>query len=169
MSLALNVKKTECMVISKKSSNPECNLVSKGKQIKQVTKFKYLGYLITSDGSCTSEVSKRIAMAKNETNTGSISIPIRVAALSNLDKQGTNELFFTTLAGYGGKDEAAAEREADKAMRPSSHQIGPSIADFHSNPRQKSLGGSQGEFLETEPSTPCLPPNRPLFLDISSL
>ncbi|GFN87952.1 RNA-directed DNA polymerase from mobile element jockey [Plakobranchus ocellatus] len=39
--LSLNVKKTECMVISKKSSNPKCNLVSKGKQIKQVTKFKY--------------------------------------------------------------------------------------------------------------------------------
>ncbi|GFN87130.1 U2 small nuclear ribonucleoprotein a'-like [Plakobranchus ocellatus] len=53
------------MVISKKSSNPKCNLVSKGQKIKQVTKFKYLGYLITSDGRCTSEISKRIAMAKD--------------------------------------------------------------------------------------------------------
>ncbi|GFO04706.1 retrovirus-related pol polyprotein line-1 [Plakobranchus ocellatus] len=63
MGLSLNVKKTECMVISKKSSNPKCNLVSKGEKIKQVTKFKHLGYLITSDGRCTSEISKRIAMA----------------------------------------------------------------------------------------------------------
>ncbi|GFN87970.1 endonuclease-reverse transcriptase [Plakobranchus ocellatus] len=51
--------------ISKKSSNPKCNLVSKGEKIKQVKKFKYLGYLTTSDGRCTSEVSKRIAMAKD--------------------------------------------------------------------------------------------------------
>ncbi|GFO30064.1 retrovirus-related pol polyprotein line-1 [Plakobranchus ocellatus] len=74
MGLSLNVKKTECMVISKKSSNPRCNLESKGEQIKQVTKFKYLGYLITSDCKWTSEISKRIAMAKDtsqkyETNT----------------------------------------------------------------------------------------------------
>ncbi|GFO35774.1 RNA-directed DNA polymerase from mobile element jockey-like [Plakobranchus ocellatus] len=65
MGLSLNVKKTECMVISKKSSNPKCNLFSKGEQIKQVTKFKYLGYLITSGGRCTREISKRIAMAKD--------------------------------------------------------------------------------------------------------
>ncbi|GFO06926.1 endonuclease-reverse transcriptase [Plakobranchus ocellatus] len=65
MGLSLNVKKTQCMVISKKSSNPKCNLVSKGQTIKQVTKFKYLRYLITSDGRCTSEISKRIAMAKD--------------------------------------------------------------------------------------------------------
>ncbi|GFO19544.1 endonuclease-reverse transcriptase [Plakobranchus ocellatus] len=58
MGLSLNVKKTEFMVISKKSSNPKCNLVSKREQIKQVTKCKYLGYLITSDGRCTSEISK---------------------------------------------------------------------------------------------------------------
>ncbi|GFO17355.1 endonuclease-reverse transcriptase [Plakobranchus ocellatus] len=32
MGPSLNVKKTECMVISKKSSNPKCNLVSKGEQ-----------------------------------------------------------------------------------------------------------------------------------------
>ncbi|GFN81468.1 craniofacial development protein 2 [Plakobranchus ocellatus] len=51
--------------MSKKSSNPKCNLVSKDEQIKQVTKFKYLGYLITSDGRCASEISKRIAMAKD--------------------------------------------------------------------------------------------------------
>ncbi|GFN78388.1 endonuclease-reverse transcriptase [Plakobranchus ocellatus] len=65
MGLSLNVKKTECMGISKKSSKPKCNLVNKGEKIKQVTKFKYLGYLITSDGICTSETSKRIAMAKD--------------------------------------------------------------------------------------------------------
>ena len=53
------------MVVSKQSTNPRCNLVSKGETIKQVTKFKYLGYLITSDGKCITEIRKRIAMAKD--------------------------------------------------------------------------------------------------------
>ena len=65
MGLSLNVKKTECMVVSKKTTNPTCSLFSKGEQIKQVTKFKYLGYLITSDGRCISEIRKRTAMAKD--------------------------------------------------------------------------------------------------------
>ena len=32
---------------------------------KQLTKFTYLGYMITSDGGCTTEIGKRIAMAKD--------------------------------------------------------------------------------------------------------
>ena len=44
MGLTLNVKKTECMVISKKAIVPSCNLQSRGQQIKLVKKFKYLGY-----------------------------------------------------------------------------------------------------------------------------
>ncbi|GFO33009.1 endonuclease-reverse transcriptase [Plakobranchus ocellatus] len=62
------------MVILRKSSNLKCNLVSNGEQIKQVTKVRYLGYLITLEGRCTSEKSRRIAIVKyafqkNETNT----------------------------------------------------------------------------------------------------
>ncbi|KAK3780704.1 hypothetical protein RRG08_015488 [Elysia crispata] len=49
LGLSLNVKKTECMVVSKKKNNPECKLFSKGEQIRQVQKFKYLGYTLTSD------------------------------------------------------------------------------------------------------------------------
>ena len=45
LGLSLNVKKTECMVVSKKKNNPECKLFSKGEQIRQVQKFKYLGYV----------------------------------------------------------------------------------------------------------------------------
>ncbi|GFO36978.1 endonuclease-reverse transcriptase [Plakobranchus ocellatus] len=37
----------------------------KGEKIKQVTKFKHLGYLITSDRRRTSEISKRLATAKD--------------------------------------------------------------------------------------------------------
>ncbi|GFO46641.1 endonuclease-reverse transcriptase [Plakobranchus ocellatus] len=67
------------MVISKKSSTSKCNLVSKGEKNKQVTKLKYLGYLITSDDRCTSEVSKRIAMATDTFQRNiSITTTIRV-------------------------------------------------------------------------------------------
>ena len=65
MGLTLNVKKTECMVISKKAIVPSCNLQSRGQQIKLVKKFKYLGYMITSDGKCITEIKKRIATAKD--------------------------------------------------------------------------------------------------------
>ena len=41
MGLTLNVKKTVCMVISKKAIVPSCNLQSRGQQIKLVKKFKY--------------------------------------------------------------------------------------------------------------------------------
>ena len=62
--LALNISKTECMTISKTPQAPICNLQSNGKKVKQVNRFKYLGYSLTSDGRCTSEVQKRIATAK---------------------------------------------------------------------------------------------------------
>ena len=65
MGLTLNVKKTECMVISKKAIAPSCNLQSRGQQIKLVKKFKYLGYMITSDGKCITAIKKRIATAKD--------------------------------------------------------------------------------------------------------
>ena len=65
MGLTLNVKKTVCMVISKKAIVPSCNLQSRGQQIKLVKKFKYLGYMINSDGKCITEIKKRIATAKD--------------------------------------------------------------------------------------------------------
>ena len=66
--LLLNVKKTECMVVSKKVVNPICKITSKGEQIKQVLHFKYLGYIITSDGRCDAEIKRRIAIAKDSFN-----------------------------------------------------------------------------------------------------
>ena len=56
------------MVVSKKEDNPVCNIESNGEKIKQVKRFKYLGYIITSDGKCITEIRKRIAMAKDSFN-----------------------------------------------------------------------------------------------------
>ena len=40
-------------------------LLLKVKKIKQVKQFKYLGYISTSDGKCTTEIKRRIAIAKD--------------------------------------------------------------------------------------------------------
>ena len=50
--LQLNTKKTECIVISKQSDIPVCNILCKGLIIKQVGTFKYLGFTITPDARC---------------------------------------------------------------------------------------------------------------------
>ena len=62
--LSLNTKKTECMVVSKKSDPPQCNISCKNEKIKEVHHFKYLGFTIKSDGKCDTEIRKRIAMSK---------------------------------------------------------------------------------------------------------
>ena len=60
----LNAKKTECMVISKQSDIPVSNIICKGERIKQVDNFKCLGFTITSDARCDTEIKKRIALSK---------------------------------------------------------------------------------------------------------
>ena len=61
--LDLNSKKTEVMVISKKTT-PECNIFVDGTKLKQKQSCKYLGTLITQDGRSHSEVNTIIAQAK---------------------------------------------------------------------------------------------------------
>ena len=61
--LSINRKKTFCMVISKKNQI-NCCLKIDDEQIKQVTKFNYLGSMLTSDGRSVTEIRRRIAIAK---------------------------------------------------------------------------------------------------------
>ena len=63
--LQLNAKKTECMVISKQTDIPVSNILCKGKRIKQVDTFKYLGFTITPDARCDTKIKKRIALSKD--------------------------------------------------------------------------------------------------------
>ena len=60
LGLSLNVKKTYCMVISKKKETPRCHLKSAGVVIKQVEQFNYLGSMLTSDSRCETEIKRRI-------------------------------------------------------------------------------------------------------------
>ena len=63
--LPLNANKTKCMVISKQSDIPVCNILCKGERIKQVNSFKYLGVTITPDARCKTVIKKRIALSKD--------------------------------------------------------------------------------------------------------
>ena len=56
--LSLNVKKTCCMVISKKKEPPKCHLVVDEQIIKQVKQFSCLGSILTSNGSCDTEIKQ---------------------------------------------------------------------------------------------------------------
>ena len=53
------------MVVSKQSGIPVCNILCKGERIKQVGNFKCLGFTITPDARCDTEIKKRIALSKN--------------------------------------------------------------------------------------------------------
>ena len=61
--MEVNVKKTECMVMTKKESVRECRITIKGEMVKQVNNFKYLGSNIKSHGRCVTEVKCRIPQA----------------------------------------------------------------------------------------------------------
>ncbi len=62
--MKINIKKTKVMCVSR-TGDQLINVTLNGQQLEQVTKFKYLGSIITSDGRCSEEIRTRIAMAKN--------------------------------------------------------------------------------------------------------
>ena len=63
LGLSLHVKKTYCMVLSKKKKTPKCQLILNGQAMKQVKQFTYLGSILTSDGRCDTKIKRRIGMA----------------------------------------------------------------------------------------------------------
>ena len=64
LGLSLNSRKTETMVVSRKTLNPTCNIKINGTTLRQTQQFKYLGTIISSDGKCHTEVKSRISQAK---------------------------------------------------------------------------------------------------------
>ena len=64
--LLLNVKKTECMTVSKSHNKAlTLDLKSGGEEIKKVDKFRYLGSMITDDAKDITTVKTQIAKAKS--------------------------------------------------------------------------------------------------------
>ena len=64
LGLSLNRRKTETMVVSRKTLNPTCNIKINGTTLRQTQQFKYLGTIISSDGKCHTKVKSRISQAK---------------------------------------------------------------------------------------------------------
>jgi hypothetical protein len=61
--MKINVKKTKVMVVSREEGKA-VNLTIDGQKVEQVKTFKYLGAIMTENGSCIEEVKARIGMAK---------------------------------------------------------------------------------------------------------
>ena len=62
--MKMNVKKTKTMVVSRKTEIPKVNITLDGQLVEQVTKFVYLGHLITQNGKCEEEIKRRIEIAR---------------------------------------------------------------------------------------------------------
>ena len=62
--LAMNVKKTKTMVISK-NEDIQAKIKVDGKQLEQVRQFKYVGQTISNEGKSCKEIVIRIAQAKS--------------------------------------------------------------------------------------------------------
>src|SRR6476469_9721417 len=65
--MKINIKKTKAMVVSS-NGGERVNIIVKGQSVEQVSKFKYLGSLISEDGRCLDDVKTRIGMAKDAFN-----------------------------------------------------------------------------------------------------
>ena len=62
--LKINKEKTECMVVSKRSETPDCPLQIEQEAVNKVEQFQYLGSLVTADARCSTEIRRRIGIAK---------------------------------------------------------------------------------------------------------
>src|SRR6476619_5299199 len=65
--IKINIKKTNVMVVSR-NGGEKVNITVEGQSIEQVSKFRYLGSLISADGRCLDDVKTRIGMAKDAFN-----------------------------------------------------------------------------------------------------
>lgn len=62
--LKLNTSKTKVLVVNKSNENIQMNIKINGETIQQCSQFCYLGSIVTDDNRCTTEIKRRIALAK---------------------------------------------------------------------------------------------------------
>ena len=63
--MEMNIIKTRTMVVGKTTPTPRRNIMFDGKSIEQTDKMVYLGGLLTAEGKCEKEVTRRKALAKS--------------------------------------------------------------------------------------------------------
>src|SRR6476661_965708 len=87
--MKINIKKTTAMVVSR-NGGERVNITVDGQSVEQVSKFRYLGSLISKDGRCLDDVKTRIGMAKDAFNkrkellTRSIRVDLRKRLVKTL-------------------------------------------------------------------------------------
>ena len=85
----INNKKTKPMVFSR-NGGERVNITVEGQCVEQVSKFSYLGSLISEDGRCLDDIKTRIGMAKDAFNkrkellTRSIKVDLRKRLVKTL-------------------------------------------------------------------------------------
>ena len=62
--ICISIKKTECIIISKKKTTPTCKIYIHSKIIRQVESFDYLGSIVTFSGKCDEDIKKKFVLAK---------------------------------------------------------------------------------------------------------
>ena len=67
--MKINVKKTKTMVVNRKNVRQHAKIYIDGQLIEQVSRFTYLGQLITEDGKCEEEIKRRTGQARSAFNT----------------------------------------------------------------------------------------------------
>ena len=60
--------KTELMAITKRAEELTVNITMERRHITEIEKYKYLGFMVSKDGKCVTELLKRIGMAKTTFN-----------------------------------------------------------------------------------------------------
>src|SRR6476469_6822216 len=65
--MKINIKKTKAVVVSR-NGRERVNTIVEGQSVEQVSKFRYLGSLISEDGRCLDDVKTRILLAKDAIN-----------------------------------------------------------------------------------------------------
>src|SRR6478609_3903410 len=87
--MQINSKKTKAMVVSR-NGGKRVNITVEGQSVEQVSKFRYLGWLISEDGRCLYDVKTRIGMPKDafikrkELLTRSIRVDLRKRLVKTL-------------------------------------------------------------------------------------
>ena len=61
--MKINIKKTKAIVVSR-NWGERMNITVEGQSAEQVSKFRYLGLLISEDGRCLDDLKTRIGMAR---------------------------------------------------------------------------------------------------------
>ena len=60
----MDTSKTKVMVISKSDEDTRTRINVNGEELEQVSKYKYLGSIVTQNGKCVDEIKTRIAIAE---------------------------------------------------------------------------------------------------------